>query len=68
MWEEEVNVGNDESARFDVYYMTFGVAWQQLRLHAKRMPLGSNVFMVLDRNKDFKSSAVAQPGRKVQRG
>ena len=52
MWEEEVNAGNGESARFDVYYMTFG----------------SNVFMVLDKNKDFKSSGVVQPGRKVRRG
>ena len=48
MWEEEVNAGNGESARFDVYYMTFGVAWQQLRLHAEGMPLVSNVFVVLE--------------------
>ena len=52
MWEEEVNAGNGESARFDVYNLT----------------LGSNVLMVLDKNKEFQSSGVAQPGRKVRRG
>ena len=45
MWEEEVNAGNGESARFDVYYMTFGVAWQQLRLHAKR--IGADTFLLV---------------------
>ena len=49
LWEEDINAGNGESARFDVYCMTFGVVWPQLRLHAKRMPLGSNVFVVLDK-------------------